>query len=171
VWHHGSGRDDQSGVLLLEDEEDRQIAARVGSSESQIEVLTFTVALLHEPVMKWPVGQGLDYLVLLDSVLDLELLDDIFQPDEILDPQSYLLVSAIGIWPPRSSRQDSIDTPGVADTRSSPSAKRSGSRTESPGLIIAPQKLPVAVAIEELLLIWALSEPSEWTNRICALPL
>jgi hypothetical protein len=43
--------------------------------------------------------------------------------------------------------------------------------TESPGLIIVPQKLPVADAIEELLLLWALSEPSEWTNRICALPL
>lgn len=45
------------------------------------------------------------------------------------------------------------------------------SERRSPGVIIVPQKVPVAVAVEELLLIWALSEPSEWVNRICALPL
>ena len=41
----------------------------------------------------------------------------------------------------------------------------------SPGLLIIPQHLPVAAAAEDLLLIWALTEPDEWTNRICFLPL
>ncbi len=36
---------------------------------------------------------------------------------------------------------------------------------------IVSQKVPVAVAAEELVLIWALSEPSEWADRICAIPL
>lgn len=43
--------------------------------------------------------------------------------------------------------------------------------SESPGVLIVPQKLPIAVAIEELVMIWALTEPAEWVNRICALPL
>ncbi len=41
----------------------------------------------------------------------------------------------------------------------------------SPGVLIVSQKVPVALVAEELVLIWALSEPSEWTNRICAIPL
>ena len=42
---------------------------------------------------------------------------------------------------------------------------------ECPGVLIVPQKLPVAVVAEELLLIWALTETEEWVNRICAIPL
>ena len=34
-----------------------------------------------------------------------------------------------------------------------------------------PQHLSVAAAVDDLLLIWALTEPEEWTNRICFLPL
>jgi hypothetical protein len=41
----------------------------------------------------------------------------------------------------------------------------------SPGLLIVPQYLPAASVAEDLLLIWALTEPKEWTNRICHLPL
>ena len=41
----------------------------------------------------------------------------------------------------------------------------------SPGLLIIPQHLSVAAAADDLLLIWALTEPEEWTNRICFLPL
>lgn len=41
----------------------------------------------------------------------------------------------------------------------------------SPGLLIIPQHLSVAAAADELLLVWALTEPEEWTNRICFLPL
>ncbi len=41
----------------------------------------------------------------------------------------------------------------------------------SPGLLLIPQKIPVAIAAEELVLIWAVSEPGEWVDRICALPL
>lgn len=41
----------------------------------------------------------------------------------------------------------------------------------SPGLLIVPQHLPVASVAEDLLLIWTLTEPDEWTNRVCYLPL
>ncbi|MBI3653226.1 MAG: DUF5615 family PIN-like protein [Acidobacteria bacterium] len=41
----------------------------------------------------------------------------------------------------------------------------------SPGLLIIPQQIRIAVAVEELLLIWSDSEAEEWVNRICQLPL
>ena len=41
----------------------------------------------------------------------------------------------------------------------------------SSGVFLIAQNLPVAVAIESLLLIWLTSEASEWDNRICSLPL
>ncbi|HKV38154.1 MAG TPA: DUF5615 family PIN-like protein [Blastocatellia bacterium] len=42
---------------------------------------------------------------------------------------------------------------------------------DSAGVIIVPQKMPVADAAEELLLIWAASDSEEWVNRISRLPL
>lgn len=45
------------------------------------------------------------------------------------------------------------------------------SQRTSPGVIIVPQKLPISVAVEELLVIWSLTEAEEWMNRICGLPL
>jgi hypothetical protein len=45
-------------------------------------------------------------------------------------------------------------------------------RTQSsPSLLIIPQDLPMAAAIDELLLIWLASEAEEWVDRICYLPL
>lgn len=44
-------------------------------------------------------------------------------------------------------------------------------RAMSPGVIIIPQKLAVSIAVEELLVIWSLTEAEEWMNRICGLPL
>lgn len=41
----------------------------------------------------------------------------------------------------------------------------------SPGVLIVPQKLPVANVVEDLILIWAASEAEEWINRIRSLPL
>ena len=43
--------------------------------------------------------------------------------------------------------------------------------SQSPGVILISQKTSVADAIESLLLVWLASEPSEWVNRICRLPL
>src|SRR5205085_7931106 len=40
----------------------------------------------------------------------------------------------------------------------------------SPGVIVVPQDLAVASAVEELLLVWVTSDASEWLNRICYLP-
>lgn len=41
----------------------------------------------------------------------------------------------------------------------------------SAGVIIVSQKLPVEIAIEELLMIWAISSAEEWVDRIAKLPL
>lgn len=41
----------------------------------------------------------------------------------------------------------------------------------SAGVLIVPQKLPVAHVVEDLILIWTASEAEEWVNRIYALPL
>jgi predicted nuclease of predicted toxin-antitoxin system len=43
--------------------------------------------------------------------------------------------------------------------------------TASPGLILIPQKLKSAVAIEQLLMIGLASEAEEWVNQVCFLPL
>jgi hypothetical protein len=42
---------------------------------------------------------------------------------------------------------------------------------ESPGVMIIVQKININVAIEELLLIWAVSDAAEWRNMIVDLPL
>ena len=41
----------------------------------------------------------------------------------------------------------------------------------SSGVIIVSQRLPVASAVEDLLLIWSATEAEEWINRIWFLPL
>jgi hypothetical protein len=41
----------------------------------------------------------------------------------------------------------------------------------SAGVLIIPQRLPVAQAVDELIVIWGASEAEEWQNRIYILPL
>ena len=41
----------------------------------------------------------------------------------------------------------------------------------SPGLIVVPQSLAIREAADSLILIWAATEPKEWTNRIAYLPI
>jgi len=41
----------------------------------------------------------------------------------------------------------------------------------SPGIIIVSQETSLGVAIEELLLIWAVSQAEEWRNRLVWVPL
>jgi len=41
----------------------------------------------------------------------------------------------------------------------------------SPGVILIPQALPPTAAIDSLILIWAVTEPEEWVDRIVRLPL
>jgi hypothetical protein len=45
------------------------------------------------------------------------------------------------------------------------------SKSQSPGVILLRARVPIAVAIEELLLIWAASEAEEWINRLAWIPL
>jgi hypothetical protein len=45
------------------------------------------------------------------------------------------------------------------------------SQNTSAGLIVIPQRLPLNVAAEDLILIWAATEAEEWLNRIQSLPL
>jgi len=44
-------------------------------------------------------------------------------------------------------------------------------RETSAGLLIVPQRLAIARAVEDLVLIWTASEAEEWVNRIYSLPL
>jgi predicted nuclease of predicted toxin-antitoxin system len=41
----------------------------------------------------------------------------------------------------------------------------------SPGVLIIPQRLPVATVVEDLLLIWSTMDAEEWRNTIRFLPL
>ena len=41
----------------------------------------------------------------------------------------------------------------------------------SAGVLIVPQKLAVTQIVEDLILIWAVTEAAEWTNRIFSLPI
>jgi hypothetical protein len=41
----------------------------------------------------------------------------------------------------------------------------------SPGVILMRGAIPIAIAIEELLLIWSASEAEEWMNRLIWIPL
>jgi uncharacterized protein DUF5615 len=40
-----------------------------------------------------------------------------------------------------------------------------------PGVILIPQTIPAAAAIDDLVLIWAASQPAEWADRIVRIPL
>lgn len=44
-------------------------------------------------------------------------------------------------------------------------------RTDSSGVLVIPQKLPIRAVVEDLLLIWTASDAEEWRNRIQVLPL
>jgi uncharacterized protein DUF5615 len=44
-------------------------------------------------------------------------------------------------------------------------------KQSSPGLLIVPQYLSVAAAVEDLILIWSATEAEEWVDRIGFLPL
>jgi hypothetical protein len=44
------------------------------------------------------------------------------------------------------------------------------STARSPGVVIVPQHMPIAVAVEELLLIWSASEAAEWIDRLYVVP-
>ena len=41
----------------------------------------------------------------------------------------------------------------------------------SPGILIVSQRLPIFYIAEDLLIIWLVSEPEEWIDRIRSLPL
>ena len=41
----------------------------------------------------------------------------------------------------------------------------------SSGVLVVPQHVPASVVVENLLLIWGITEAEEWINRICYLPL
>lgn len=41
----------------------------------------------------------------------------------------------------------------------------------SPGVFLIAQDVPVAVSIDSLMLIWAVSDAEEWANRLTYLPL
>jgi hypothetical protein len=42
---------------------------------------------------------------------------------------------------------------------------------QSPGVILVREAIPIAVAIDELLLIWSATDAAEWMNRLVWIPL
>ncbi|HEY2294903.1 MAG TPA: DUF5615 family PIN-like protein [Thermoanaerobaculia bacterium] len=44
-------------------------------------------------------------------------------------------------------------------------------KADSPGVLLVPQHLPIADAVEEIILLWYATDASEWVNRIAWLPL
>ncbi len=40
----------------------------------------------------------------------------------------------------------------------------------SPGVLLIAQDLPVGQAVERLLLMWEVSKPQDWENRLCLIP-
>jgi hypothetical protein len=58
------------------------------------------------------------------------------------------------------------------DRKTMPAALRAfAKQRQSSGVLIVPQSLPVVVAIEELLLVWAASDAEDWINMISPIPL
>ena len=49
--------------------------------------------------------------------------------------------------------------------------RRFVSTSQSPGVILLRSRVPIAVAIEVLLLIWAASNSEEWIHRLAWIPL
>ncbi len=45
------------------------------------------------------------------------------------------------------------------------------SGAQSPGVVLLREAIPLAIAIEELVLIWNASEPEEWIDRLVWIPL
>lgn len=57
------------------------------------------------------------------------------------------------------------------DVRTMPAAFSEYRRIgHSPGVLLTPQLWPVAECIDQLVLIWELTEAAEWQDRICYLP-
>jgi predicted nuclease of predicted toxin-antitoxin system len=57
------------------------------------------------------------------------------------------------------------------DIRTMPRHFREFTRQHSsPGLILVPQRLPISVTIDDLVLLWSASEDFEWVNRLLYLP-
>jgi hypothetical protein len=54
---------------------------------------------------------------------------------------------------------------------SAAASKRLANGIPIAGVILVHQRLPVARALEDLLIIWASSEAQEWANQIRFLPL
>ena len=42
--------------------------------------------------------------------------------------------------------------------------------SSSPGVLLVPQHLPASAVAEELILVWSVTEASEWTDRLVVLP-
>lgn len=42
---------------------------------------------------------------------------------------------------------------------------------QSPGVLLVSKKLPLKAVINELILIWSISDANEWINQIAEIPL
>jgi hypothetical protein len=98
-------------------------------------------------------------LLLREPQIDFELPQKVI-PEKMGDPQVLELASA------RSRIIVTHDVRTMPDHFSDFVAVR-----PCPGMILVPKKLPVGAAIEDLLLIWRVSEAEEWISQMRRLPL
>ena len=40
----------------------------------------------------------------------------------------------------------------------------------TPGVFLVPQDLPLGLAVDTLILVWAATNPNEWANKLCLIP-
>jgi len=112
---------------------------------------------------------------LADGDLNKAIVNGVLRREPSLD---FLSAQAAGL---RSMKDDQVLTPAAEskqilvshDVGTMPAhfrAFREAGR-DSAGVFLIPQSLEVGIAIDELLLIWLVSEEGEWANRMEWLPL
>jgi len=94
-----------------------------------------------------------------EPVIDFEL-PQRFIPEGMKDPQVLAVAASLG------------RILVTHDVRTMPRHFREFvTSNESPGVILIPRLMPIAQAIDEILLIWQISEADEWRNLLRWLPL
>ncbi len=86
---HVASAQDQSSVRGLEDEEDCEIAPRIGLAGSCVDVFTGPVSTFHQSI-SGAIEEDVFGLILGNSVLARQLVNDVREPDEIVDEDDRL---------------------------------------------------------------------------------
>ncbi len=112
---------------------------------------------------------------LADADLHLDVVTGVLRREPAIDFQSASEVLAEGMQDPEvlalAAQEERILVSHDVSTMPGHFQRFLATGGESPGVFLIPQSLPIAMAIDELVLIWVASEASEWRNRTAWLPL